>query len=88
MQIERALEESMQNKLALAEEVGAEIRGLRDGDPAFRCSIPFRGDGMPIRDAGLCVEFPNLLRQGSPIEVRWGADVSWRKRIQVLRCDY
>jgi hypothetical protein len=84
VQIERALDESMQNRLALAEDVGAQSRGSRDGVPAFRCGVPFRGDEMPIRDAGPCFEFQNLLRQGSPIEVSWGADVSWGKRIRVL----
>jgi hypothetical protein len=65
--------------------VGVLGGGVRAGDPAFRCGIPLRGDGMRIRDAGLCAQFPSRLAAGAPIEVSWGPDVSWRKRIRFLK---
>jgi hypothetical protein len=75
----------MNNKLAFAYGVGVQGGGVRAVDPAFRCGIAFRGDGMPTRDAGSCAEFPARMAAGSPIEVSWGLDVSWGKRIRFLK---
>ena len=61
--------------------VGLESRGLETGGPAFRCGLPFRGDGSSTRDAGLGSKLPAKMVAGVLIEVRWLPDVSWRKRI-------
>ena len=62
--------------------VGLESRGKWAGGPAFRCGLPFRGDGRPTRNAGTDSKFPATLLAGALIEVRWLPDVSWRKRIR------
>jgi hypothetical protein len=80
----RELDESMNNKPAFACGVGARSGGSGAGDLAFRGSIPFRGDGMLRRNAGPCFLYLTRFQAGSPIQVSWGPDVSWRKRIRVL----
>ena len=68
-------------------EVGLVSRGMWAGSPAFRCGLPFRGDGRPTRDAGTGAGFPAKMVVGARIEVRWLPEVSWRKRIRFSNCD-
>jgi hypothetical protein len=72
----------MHYKLAVGFGVGLESGDMWAWSPAFRCGLPFRGDGRPIRDAGSGVEFPPKMAAGARIEVSWLPDVSWRKRIR------
>jgi hypothetical protein len=62
--------------------VDFESQGVWAGGPAFRCDLPFRGDGRLIRDAGSAAEFRARMVTGARIEVSWLPDVSWRKRIR------
>ena len=76
----------MHYRLAVDFGVGFESQGVRAGVPAFRCGLPFRGDGGPIRDAGSGAEFSPRMAAGTAIEVSWLPDVSWRKRIRFSNC--
>ena len=60
--------------LAVEFEVGLESGGLESGglgagDPAFRCGLPFRGDGRFTRDAGTAAGFPAKMVGGARIEL-------------------
>jgi hypothetical protein len=72
----------MHHELAVDFDVGLENRGLGAGDPAFRCGLPFEGNGRPIRDAGSSARVPATMMAGVLIEVAWSRPVSWRKRIR------
>jgi hypothetical protein len=68
----------------LASDFGAarESRGLGAGDLAFRCGLPDRGYGRPIRNADPGAKLPAHMATGTPVQVRWLPQVSWRKRIR------
>ena len=76
-------EKQMHSGLGVDFDVRLESRGSGTWDPAFRCGLSFRGDGRPIRDAGPCALPLAWMVAGSPVEVNWAPDVSWRKRIRV-----
>ena len=62
--------------------VGPEKRGWGLGDAAYRCGLPFRGNGRPIRDADLSALVPAEMLKGAVVEVAWSPPVSWRKKIR------
>ena len=72
----------MQHDLAVDFGEGVENRGIGTGELAFRCGLPFRGNGRPIRNEGPPVRVPASLMTGALIEVAWSRPVSWRKRIR------
>ena len=82
---QKAEEKAMQHELAVDFGAGVENRGWGAGDPAFRCGLPFRGNGRPIRNDGPWAKLPASMAAGSLVEVSWGADASWRKKIQVSK---
>lgn len=75
----------MQDELAVDFGVELKNRDWGAGDPAFRCGLPLRGNGRPIRDESPWVELLASVAAGSRIGVSWLPEVSWRKRIRVSK---
>jgi hypothetical protein len=75
----------MHREVAFDFGVDTENMGWGVGEPAFRCGLPFGGNGRPIRDGGPRSKLPTNVAAGSQIEVSWPPDVAWRKRIRVSK---
>jgi len=75
----------MQHELAIDFGVDAENRGWGAEESGYRCGLPFRGNGRPIRASDPEAKLAASRAAGLRIEVNWPPDVSWRKRIEVTR---